>query len=676
MKTIETLDPKAFRGLITTIGELPSSFVDSMSYYEMIAWLVDYIKSKVIPAVNNNAEAIKEIQKWIETLDLQDEVDNKLDEMAASGELAEIISQYLNSTAIFAYDSVTGMKSAENLVAGSYARTLGHYSANDGGGALYKIRNVTNDDTIDEAFIIEMGDGSNQLVAELVYTNEVSILQLGAKKFDGTKHDIKPYIDKYIAKLSDTKRFTLKIPYGLYHSDAIVFTSAFSIIGDEGFGLHNVKQTTISSLSNNQEYIFSIGNQTTICRNFVLKNITFTSADYTVSSGDYVFDSTKTITNAVIMKHACFGITDNIFFDSINGNALKITTSFEIYFKLLNFRNIDARNTAVVIFAEKIDGVIDSPNISACNFEKIMFEQTLGSLFLFEHACRFTNNHFGVINFEDHTITRTGVVQTTFTTDNITTYEASNPVHWSIFEFAGGGELGGTNIDSLDLNNFSYRFSTINEQNYAYDRIFNLPVQYAYISTTVNNINIAGQLKNADLIYSHANVYELSTFKIGKVSTNSAYDLLMNVENFTNIECDTRIKGNYSALLPFLPSNITPAFKVAPNRSSSAGRVLKYDADAQNNTKVCAKVTKAAVGAVFVLSGTTIAIRAKIANGATPTIAISGTRYATTQLTGTGYFKVYELTLHESAAIGDTVQFGQPPSSSGEDILVDWICMK
>ena len=59
MKTIETLDPKAFRGLITTIGELPSSFVDSMSYYEMIAWLVDYIKNNVIPAVNNNAEAIK-----------------------------------------------------------------------------------------------------------------------------------------------------------------------------------------------------------------------------------------------------------------------------------------------------------------------------------------------------------------------------------------------------------------------------------------------------------------------------------------------------------------------------------------------------------------------------------------------------------------------------------------
>lgn len=97
MKTIETLDPKAFRGLITTIGELPSSFVDSMSYYEMIAWLVDYIKNNVIPAVNNNAEAIKEIQNWLETLDLQDEVNTKLEEMVESGELQEIIEAFITS---------------------------------------------------------------------------------------------------------------------------------------------------------------------------------------------------------------------------------------------------------------------------------------------------------------------------------------------------------------------------------------------------------------------------------------------------------------------------------------------------------------------------------------------------------------------------------------------------
>lgn len=150
MKTIETLDPKAFRGLITTIGELPSSFVDSMSYYEMIAWLVDYIKKNVIPAVNNNAEAIKEIQKWIETLDLQDEVDNKLDEMAASGQLADIIAQYIGLGALVTFDTLTEMTASVNLSDGTKCRTLGKDSKGDGFGAYY---------TIAESGDIELANG-------------------------------------------------------------------------------------------------------------------------------------------------------------------------------------------------------------------------------------------------------------------------------------------------------------------------------------------------------------------------------------------------------------------------------------------------------------------------------------------------------------------------------------
>lgn len=201
MNTIETLDPAPFKHLIMTVGEMPASFVDSMTYYECLAWLVDYIQKNVVPAINNNAEAIIAIQEWIETLDLQDEVDNKLDEMAESGQLAEIISQYLNSTAIFGYDTVAGMKSAENLVDGSYARTLGYYAKNDGGGATYKIRNITNDDVIDEAFIIEMNDAGNNLVAELIVEEPLDLRKLGCKN-DGVtnNHDaIQTALDKGIS---------------------------------------------------------------------------------------------------------------------------------------------------------------------------------------------------------------------------------------------------------------------------------------------------------------------------------------------------------------------------------------------------------------------------------------------------------------------------------------------
>lgn len=199
-------------------ANIPMVFDDSLSYYEALCALWKWLQTDVIDVINNNAavtqqwreelttfenltdekiqdlkdlyDQLKEyVDNYFENLDVQEEINNKLDEMAEQGVLADIISQYLNSTAIFGYDSVADMKSAENLTNGSFARTLGYYSKNDGGGALYKIRTVTNDDNVDEAFIIEItADPSNTLVAELIINNEISVNQLGAYG-DGTHDD-------------------------------------------------------------------------------------------------------------------------------------------------------------------------------------------------------------------------------------------------------------------------------------------------------------------------------------------------------------------------------------------------------------------------------------------------------------------------------------------------------
>lgn len=107
LNTIQTVDTSPFKHLIMTIGELPTSFVDSMSYYECMAWLVNYIQNTVIPAVNNNAEAVEELQQMVvqmkqfmdnyfDNLDVQQEIDNKLDEMYANGQLDLLFSKYVN----------------------------------------------------------------------------------------------------------------------------------------------------------------------------------------------------------------------------------------------------------------------------------------------------------------------------------------------------------------------------------------------------------------------------------------------------------------------------------------------------------------------------------------------------------------------------------------------------
>ena len=100
---IKTIPP--FKKFCMSIGTLPSSFYSSMSYYESMVWLYEYIKNELIPVINNNSEVTQEIQStfsqleeyitnYFENLDLQEEVNNKLDEMAEDGSLTELIKNY------------------------------------------------------------------------------------------------------------------------------------------------------------------------------------------------------------------------------------------------------------------------------------------------------------------------------------------------------------------------------------------------------------------------------------------------------------------------------------------------------------------------------------------------------------------------------------------------------
>ena len=105
LKPVQTIPP--FTKMIMTIGALPTSFYSSMSYYEAMVWLYEYLKNEVIPTVNNNGEAVEELQaKYIElknyidtyfdNLDVQEEVNKKLDEMAEDGTITNLIKGYID----------------------------------------------------------------------------------------------------------------------------------------------------------------------------------------------------------------------------------------------------------------------------------------------------------------------------------------------------------------------------------------------------------------------------------------------------------------------------------------------------------------------------------------------------------------------------------------------------
>lgn len=181
---------KPFTRFCCTIGELPSSYLVSLTYEEQLLWLCHFIKDTILPAINNNAEAVEELQKlyielknyvdhYFDNLDVQQEIDNKLDKMAEDGTLSNIIEQYVNLGVIFNYDNINNMKSATNLKNGNYAQTGGFYQVNDNGSAKYYIRNKNTDEVENGITTFEI-TGTN-LIAELIKTDTINVAQLGAK---------------------------------------------------------------------------------------------------------------------------------------------------------------------------------------------------------------------------------------------------------------------------------------------------------------------------------------------------------------------------------------------------------------------------------------------------------------------------------------------------------------
>lgn len=110
------------------------------------------------------------VDDYFDNLDVQEEINNKLDEMAEDGTLTEIISQFLGLGALVVVDTVADMISAENLTNGSRVKTLGKESFNDGYGAYYTI-GETGDIALDNGLYATLVDdfgGDN-------YYNEITI---------------------------------------------------------------------------------------------------------------------------------------------------------------------------------------------------------------------------------------------------------------------------------------------------------------------------------------------------------------------------------------------------------------------------------------------------------------------------------------------------------------------
>lgn len=164
MENLTLIKPEKVQNIINkfcyTIGMIPTSYKMSLTYEEQIIAIGHYLETTVYPAINNNAEALAELQSlyiqlkdyvenYFENLDVQNEINNKLDTMAQDGTLAQIINeqvfQDLSSNidtlnTILNINTIDELKNNENLKPNIYINVLGYKSRNDGFGSFYYIR--------------------------------------------------------------------------------------------------------------------------------------------------------------------------------------------------------------------------------------------------------------------------------------------------------------------------------------------------------------------------------------------------------------------------------------------------------------------------------------------------------------------------------------------------------
>ena len=197
MKNIKLLKP--FQ--LWTLQNFPfiEADFDVLTNYEMMCKIVEYLnnvidnankQNEVISDVVTLANNLKEyIDNYFESLDVQEEIDNKLDEMAESGQLTDIIAQYLDLAGVLAFDTISNMVSAENISNGSTCYTLGQTTYNDGKGSFYKIRTITSGDVVDGINIVALNI-SNTLIAEKIPSYRLNQLETKVNLMTNKKYII------------------------------------------------------------------------------------------------------------------------------------------------------------------------------------------------------------------------------------------------------------------------------------------------------------------------------------------------------------------------------------------------------------------------------------------------------------------------------------------------------
>ena len=166
------------------------------------------------------------VHNYLDNLDVQEEINNKLNEMAESGELSNIISNFLNLNPILTFNNVEEMKNANWLLQGNIVNTLGFYNENDEGGNNYIISNEPSN-TIKDILL----NNGKYAIAQ-IKDNTFNVLSFGVKADNETDNtEIIQNLINYASSLPNSTIYFPSKPQD-YLIDRIILKRNVSIKGN------------------------------------------------------------------------------------------------------------------------------------------------------------------------------------------------------------------------------------------------------------------------------------------------------------------------------------------------------------------------------------------------------------------------------------------------------------
>lgn len=485
------------------------------------------------------------VNNYFDNLDLQEEVNNKLNDMVADGSLQNIISVYVNENIIKTFNTYNDFITDDGLINGMTCKTLGFYEINDGGSCLYKLTNIQpNDNT----YYIEL---NNNLYAYIINTNNYfSIKQLGAKENDQSFDNALLFNNAF--KISKN----ILIPNGNYYIDTdITIPSDITIKWNENatiikkptdrelyrmfdiFRVENVTFINPTIIGDKNTHIGTSGEYGYPIYIAESQNIKIYNADISQAWGDGIYIGLKYMSNPV--QNTDNILIDNFYIHNISRNGITIGTGKNItikngiisdvnrtspkagidieiendelpnlYLSNINISNVEINDTylGISMNLNKLTGI----NINTINIDKIKFNNV-------EYGFTYYNgNPEGNLNI-----------------DNIRFINYKTP-----FYFLNKGENLKTNINNIYINN-KIEASTDDH----FNSIFTLTVDETYSNgnININNVTINNYLNLKRFLSilrkTAGTTTTINNIKINKCNTENLinYILITNINNI-NIE--------------------------------------------------------------------------------------------------------------------------------------------